>query len=636
MPSYKDITGQRFGRLTALHPTDKRQGTNIIWCFRCDCGNLVERTTSHIPEDAACSVCRPRGVSIRKDYSGQRFGRLVALNCTGDHRGKELVWRLQCDCGNIIELPVSKFISGNTKSCGCLKAEASRNNAKNFHGPNPNFTDLSGTRYGMLVVLERDSSKPSRRVRWICRCDCGNETTATTSELSDGKKRSCGCTDARLFSVFKHVFPDGRIYVGTTSQKPWRAFFSGSKYTNQESMQEAIDNLGGYDQFKVLAKHYFYTPTGEWFPISSQKPFIETNLFTADAAEELKRHFIEEYRSTDIAFGFNSASGGNEGFTYNATARERQISTKTGANGKSTWSVYYHKSMINNKVYVGTTSRDPIVRWNAGKGYSRLKNSQFWNDIEKYGWDSFEHVVVKTGLTKKEAMAFEQGLIADFDSTNPEKGYNITIGGDGSYGFKQSDETKKKLSELASKRIKDTGVVNFKGQHHSEKTKSVLREKMLGKYYGGKNPFAGKRHDENTKEAISKKNSQPIHQYSLSGDFLQVFPSATIAAESIGRTTTAICDAANGRTRFCGDYIWRYAKDAPPPGESIDAKAILGDSKHTGVKKRVNQLDPNGILLHQFNSLTEAAAAVGSNVSNISAAVNGRVKTCKGFKWSLE
>ena len=86
-----NIAGIRYGHLTAIEPTDRRDGTNIIWRFRCDCGRIVERTTKHLTDHSACEICRPRGFGLRKDYTGQRFGRLVALECTGEHKGKELV-----------------------------------------------------------------------------------------------------------------------------------------------------------------------------------------------------------------------------------------------------------------------------------------------------------------------------------------------------------------------------------------------------------------------------------------------------------------------------------------------------------------------------------------------------------------
>lgn len=42
MPKKVNITGQRFGRLVAISPTDKRDKGNVIWKCQCDCGNLCE------------------------------------------------------------------------------------------------------------------------------------------------------------------------------------------------------------------------------------------------------------------------------------------------------------------------------------------------------------------------------------------------------------------------------------------------------------------------------------------------------------------------------------------------------------------------------------------------------------------
>lgn len=54
-------------------------------------------------------------------------------------------------------------------------------------------TDLSGKRFGRLTVLcEADSSGYSH-IRWLCRCDCGNECTVFASNLTSGHTVSCGC-----------------------------------------------------------------------------------------------------------------------------------------------------------------------------------------------------------------------------------------------------------------------------------------------------------------------------------------------------------------------------------------------------------------------------------------------------------
>jgi len=40
--NFKDLTGQRFGKLIAIKPTDKRKDKCVIWLCKCDCGNLYE------------------------------------------------------------------------------------------------------------------------------------------------------------------------------------------------------------------------------------------------------------------------------------------------------------------------------------------------------------------------------------------------------------------------------------------------------------------------------------------------------------------------------------------------------------------------------------------------------------------
>lgn len=52
-----------------------------------------------------------------------------------------------------------------------------------------------GNRYGKLVVLERDFSKPksNKNCYWLCQCDCGNQTIVIGTKLRKGETKSCGC-----------------------------------------------------------------------------------------------------------------------------------------------------------------------------------------------------------------------------------------------------------------------------------------------------------------------------------------------------------------------------------------------------------------------------------------------------------
>lgn len=58
-----------------------------------------------------------------RDLTGQRFGRLVALKDSGKRQTNSVVWFCECDCGNTTEVRSNNLIGGQTKSCGCLNTE---------------------------------------------------------------------------------------------------------------------------------------------------------------------------------------------------------------------------------------------------------------------------------------------------------------------------------------------------------------------------------------------------------------------------------------------------------------------------------------------------------------------------------
>ena len=54
------------------------------------------------------------------------------------------------------------------------------------------FTDLSGQRFGRLLVLRRGKNR-GRRVTWLCQCKCGRRKIFVTDYLTSKNYRSCGC-----------------------------------------------------------------------------------------------------------------------------------------------------------------------------------------------------------------------------------------------------------------------------------------------------------------------------------------------------------------------------------------------------------------------------------------------------------
>lgn len=138
----------------------------------------------------------------------------------------------------------------------------------------------------------------------------------------------------------------------------------------------------------------------------------------------------------------------------------------------SNYTVYKHISP-SNKVYIGITSQKPEQRWKNGHGY---KGQVFYNAISKYGWDNIEHIIVAKGLSENEAKWLEIELIRIYDSTNRDKGYNITMGGEGANGYHHTVEAKKKLSDT------HCGEKNhFFGKKHTEESKIKMSESRKGR-----------------------------------------------------------------------------------------------------------------------------------------------------------
>lgn len=110
-----------------------------------------------------------------KDLTGQRFGRLTVIKPQGKNKFNNYLWLCRCDCGNEITVLSGNLLKGNTKSCGCIQ--------KN---------DLTGKRYGKLLVFERLEAGEHGDTAYLCKCDCGNEIIARQSNLVRGHHTSCG------------------------------------------------------------------------------------------------------------------------------------------------------------------------------------------------------------------------------------------------------------------------------------------------------------------------------------------------------------------------------------------------------------------------------------------------------------
>jgi hypothetical protein len=156
MVAIRDLTGQKFGFLTV--ESFSHSDGHSYWNCVCRCGKKVVRLGS--------DITRKRGLEIRscshgcfvsfKEYSGQRFGKLVAIKYITE-RNKQHIWLWQCDCGNAKELPLYPVKFGNTKSCGCLRNYSGDNNPNHKHG------NCYSKEYSIWSAMKRRCKNPGNK-----------------------------------------------------------------------------------------------------------------------------------------------------------------------------------------------------------------------------------------------------------------------------------------------------------------------------------------------------------------------------------------------------------------------------------------------------------------------------------------
>lgn len=180
----------------------------------------------------------------------------------------------------------------------------------------------------------------------------------------------------------------------------------------------------------------------------------------------------------------------------------------------SNYCVYIHRNIINNKVYIGITKHgdDPNKRWRDGNGYltknkdGKYNQTRFTGAIQKYGWDNFEHIIWANNLFEDDAKKVEVMLIALFDTTNPNYGYNISPGGE-SFSMTDVNIAKRTVAMLETKnqnRIQKS-ITMFKDRFDNG-DENILQCQKCGAYFEKEKSTSGK----NSKRDASKKHKSRI------------------------------------------------------------------------------------------------------------------------------
>lgn len=120
----KNLTGMKFGKLTALYKTLPTRPNNrkTYWKCQCECGNYTvvssDKLTGNRIKSCGCLNGNPKPINI-----GNKYGRLTVIEFAGKDKQRHYLYKCKCNCGNTTIVPGYRLNSGRTQSCGCLKSK---------------------------------------------------------------------------------------------------------------------------------------------------------------------------------------------------------------------------------------------------------------------------------------------------------------------------------------------------------------------------------------------------------------------------------------------------------------------------------------------------------------------------------
>ena len=286
------------------------------------------------------------------------------------------------------------------------------------------------------------------------------------------------------------------------------------------------------------------------------------------------------------------------------------------------WCVYMHRNTINNKVYIGITQMPAYKRWGKnGNGYK--KNQEvFYRAIQKYGWDNFEHIIWCDGLSQEKAKQWEVRLIALFQTNccrykNPEYGYNMTDGGDGTSGFRHTEESIQKMKKPHPSIQGENNI--WYGTHLTEEIRDKISERAKERYtIPQNNPFYGKKHSEESinqmKEFARKRWSNPEEKEKI----------RQIAKERFKNPEN---------NPMYGKHHTEEAKEKMR--QAKNGKYVGINNPNYGKGRHVIQLSVQGEYIIEYVSADEAERITEINSANILKCCNHKPhhNTAGGFKW---
>lgn len=281
--------------------------------------------------------------------------------------------------------------------------------------------------------------------------------------------------------------------------------------------------------------------------------------------------------------------------------------------------IYKITNKINNKIYIGLTTRTVEHRW-----YQHLYNAvnyphltfKLYNSMRKYGIENFEITELEEINSFDHLLEREQYWINYYNSFI--NGYNMSLGGEGN--LKCSHE---KIYELW-----EEGFMQHEIAENLKISLSTVRDILYA--------YSGYNKNESFKRRAMF-NSKKVIQFDLHGKKICEYDSIKEAADAIKREASGITLCCNHAPKHytAGGFIWLWQDEESTICEWVN-KLTQDPSVRRSIPElqKVVQLDMEGNVLNIFKNAKEAAQHCGRDHDrHIGDCCKGKKKTCFGYQW---
>ena len=281
--------------------------------------------------------------------------------------------------------------------------------------------------------------------------------------------------------------------------------------------------------------------------------------------------------------------------------------------------IYKATSKTTNKVYIGlsTQTLEKRISQHNSHAFGHQSKYHFHCALRKYGADDFIYEIIEDNIPTFEFLKErEKYWIKYYNSYY--NGYNSTFGGEGKQ--ERDDEMILELfyEGKTTKEIQEITGFDRSTIYMSYKVNGIIEE-----------------NNKRNSKIQSLRYSRPVDQYSLNGEYIKTWESATKCGEYFGNQSfvSALCRQENNILSAYG-FLFKYSDD---PRDILEWVERFKNKQQSGrPKKKIGQYNDSKELICIYESASDAAKALGKkDKSNICAAARKGVKAY-GYYWKYE